>query len=217
MSKSSFCCLISLLLIFILVVPGFGQTRVGKLGVGVDGSMQYVFGAGSVTTSPAIGYGLNMSYSMMEGLSLRSKIAVNQLSWETTPVKKSITTDLMSLSGYLSIDLMPNSSFNIFLLGGGALAFYDPKTAEGGREVGASSSDIHFIGGLGADLFLSEFWSITMMGEYVLTNSQYYNGPVNSSSDSFLRGSIQIRYYFFDQSFITKLLETQRERSNRNK
>ena len=50
MSKSSFSCLISLLLIFILVVPGFGQTRVGKLGVGVDGSMQYVFGAGNVNT-----------------------------------------------------------------------------------------------------------------------------------------------------------------------
>ena len=212
MSKSSFCCLISLLLVFILVIPSFGQTRVGKLGVGVDGSMQYVFGAGSVTTSPAIGYGLNMSYSIMEGLSLRSKMSVNELSWETTPAKKSTTTDLMSLSGYLSIDLMPNSSFNIFLLGGGGLVFYDPKQPDGTRQP-ASSFDIHYIGGLGADYFLSEFWSITMMGEYVLTNSKYYNGPVNSDNDNFLRGSIQIRYYFFDQSFITKLLEAQRERS----
>ena len=72
MLKSFSSYLISLLLVFILVVPGFGQTRVGKLGVGVDGSMQYVFGAGSVTTTPAIGYGLNMSYSLFNGLSLRS-------------------------------------------------------------------------------------------------------------------------------------------------
>jgi hypothetical protein len=146
----------------------------------------------------------------MEGLSLRSKIGINQLSWENNS-KKSITTDLMSLNGYLSVDLMPNSSFNIFLLGGGGLAFYDPKQPDGTR-ASTSSSDIHYIGGLGADYFLNEFWSITIMGEYVLTNSKYYNGPVNSDNDSFLRGSIQIRYYFFDQSFITKLLETQRER-----
>jgi hypothetical protein len=216
MSKSSFCYLISLLLVFILVVPGFGQTRVGKFGVGVDGSMQYVFGAGSVTTSPAIGYGLNMSYSIMEGLSLRSKMAINELSW-TNSLNKTSTTDMMSLNLYLSVDLMPNSSFNLFLLGGGGLAFFDPKTADGSRAAGVSSSDMHYIGGLGADYFLSEFWSITMMGEYVLTNSKYYNGPVNSDSDTFLRGSIQIRYYLFDQSFITKLLETQRERSKRGR
>ena len=147
MLKSLFSCLISLLLVFILIVPGFGQTRVGKLGVGVDGSMQYVFGAGSVTTSPAIGYGLNLSYSIMEGLSLRSKIAVNQLSWEND-AKQSITTDLMSINGYLSVDLMPNSSFNIFLLGGGGLAFYDPKQPDGSRATGVSSSDIQYIGGL---------------------------------------------------------------------
>jgi len=212
MSKFSFCYLISLLLIFILVVPGFGQTRVGKLGVGVDGSMQYVFGAGSVTTSPAIGGGLSLSYSIIEGLSLRSKIAVNQLSWENA-AKQSVTTDLMSLNGYLSVDLMPNSSFNIFLLGGGGLAFYDPKQPDGSRATGVSSSDIQYIGGLGFDYFLSEFWSITMMGEYVLTGSKYYNGPANSDNDSFLRGSIQIRYYFFDKSFIAKLFEAEHERS----
>jgi len=217
MSKSSFCYLISVLLIFILVVPGFGQTRVGKLGIGVDGSMQYVFGAGSVKTDPAIGYGLNISYSIMEGISLRSKIAINQLSWKNT-AGQSITTDIMALNGYLSVDLMPNSSFNIFLLGGGGLAFYDPKDqTSGSRAGGVSSSDIHYIGGLGADIFLSEFWSITMMGEYVMTGTKYYNGPDNSANDSFLRGSIQIRYYLFDQSFVTKLLETQRERSKRGK
>lgn len=122
---------------------------------------------------------------------------------------------MMSLNFYLSIDLMPNSSFNIFLLGGGGGVFYDPKNENGSRAAYISSFDMNYIGGLGADIFLSEFWSVTLMGEYVLTNSQYYNGPRNSGNDSFARGSIQIRYYFFDQSFISKLFEAEHERSKR--
>jgi len=51
MSKPSFSFSLSLLLIFILVAPVVGQTRVGKLGIGVDGSMQTVLGAGSVSSS----------------------------------------------------------------------------------------------------------------------------------------------------------------------
>jgi hypothetical protein len=223
MSKSTLSCLISLLLIFILVVPGFGQTRVGKFGVGVDGSMQYILGAGTVKTTPAIGYGVNMSYSIMEGLGVRTNFTVNQLSW-TNDNSGSVTTDLMSLNFYLSVDLMPNSPLNVFLLGGGGLAFYDPKDqSTGTRAQGISSSDIHYIGGLGADYFINEFWSVTLMGEYVLTGSPFYNGAqVNGGNqsfgnDSFLRGSIQVRYYFFDSAFITKLLNAQKDRSKRGK
>jgi hypothetical protein len=212
MSKSTISYLISLVLVFILVVPGFGQTRVGKLGVGLDGSMQYVFGGGSVNSSPAIGYGINMSYSIMEGLGIRSKFAWNELSWKPSSSGSSFTTDMTMLNLYVSGDLMPNSSFNIFLLGGLGYGSFEPRNENGSR-MSISNVDIHFIGGIGADYFLSEFWSITMMGEYVLTGSKYYNGPASSDNDSFFRGSIQIRYYFFDQSFIVKLLEAQRERS----
>jgi hypothetical protein len=184
---------------------------VGKLGVGVEGSGQYILGAGNVNTSPAVGYGLNMNYSMTEGLGIRSKFIYNQLSWKTTG-GTSITTDLMSLNLYFSGDLMPNSAFNIFVLGGGGIAMYEPRAPDGSRTT-LSSFDVHYIGGLGADYFLSEFWSITVMGEYVMTNARWYNGPASPDNDSFLRGSIQIRYYFFDQSFIVKLLQAQRERS----
>jgi hypothetical protein len=152
-----------------------------------------------------------MSYSIMEGLGLRSKFAYNQLSWKAS-TGASVTTELMSLNFYLCGDLMPNSPFNIFVVGGGGLAFFDPK-ADDGSHMSMSISDIHYIGGLGADYFLNEFWSVSVMGEYVLTNSMRYNGPASSDNDSFLRGSIQIRYYFFDQSFIVKLLEAQRDRS----
>jgi hypothetical protein len=195
-----------------LVAPVVGQTRVGKLGIGVDGSMQYILGAGAVKPSPGFGGGVNMSLSLMEGLSLRSKFAVNQLSWETSTIpKKSITTDLMSLNGYLSIDLLPNSSFNVFPFGGGGLVFFDQKNETTGAS-GVSSFDIQYSGGLGFDYFPNEFWSITLLPEYVMTNSRYYNGPANNDNDSYVRVSLQFRYYFFDQSFITNLLEAHRAR-----
>ena len=212
MSKPSFSFYISILLIFMLVAPVIGQTRVGKLGVGVDGSMQYILGAGSVKASSGFGGGVNMSLSLMEGLSLRSKFAINQLSWKND-LDKSITTDFMSLNGYLSGDLMPNSSFNVFPFVGVGVVFYDPKEeASGGRPAYVSSFGMHYGGGVGLDYFPNEFWSITLLPEYVMTNSRFYNGPVNTGNDSYFRTSFQIRYYFFDQSFITKLLETLRTR-----
>jgi hypothetical protein len=219
MSKPSFSFFISLFLIFILVAPVLGQTRVGKLGVGVDGSLQTVLGAGSVSSSAGFGGGFNISCSLLEGLSLRSKFAINQLAWKYGT--KSITTDFMSLSMYLSGDLMPNSSFNVFPFVGGGLVFYDPRDSSGSRayknNTPVSSFDMQFGFGLGLEYFPNEFWSITLLPEYVMTGSPYYNGPMNASNDSFLRVSMQFRYYFFDQSFITKLLETQRSRSKRGK
>ena len=194
-----------------LVAPVVGQTRVGKLGIGVDGSMQTVLGAGSVSSSAGFGGGVNMSISLMEGLSLRSKFAMNQLAWKIP--NKTITTDMMSLSGYLSGDLMPNSNFNVFPFFGGGIVFFDPKDETTGlRHSGSTSFDIQYGGGLGFDYFPNEFWSITLLPEYVMTNSRYYNGPINTGKDSYLRVSLQFRYYFFDQSFITKLLEAQRAR-----
>lgn len=215
MSKPSFSFSISLFLICMLVAPVVGQTRVGKLGIGVDGSLQTVLGAGAVNSSAGFGGGVNMSLSLMEGLSLRSKFAVNQLSWNNA-AGKSITTDFMSLNGYLSGDLMPNSSFNVFPFVGGGVVFYDPKDSVGNRafinNIPVSSFDIQFGGGIGFDYFPNEFWSITLLPEYVMTNSQYYNGPANTGNDSYFRVSLQVRYYFFDESFITKLLDAQRAR-----
>jgi hypothetical protein len=217
MSKPSFSFFISALLIFMLVAPVLGQTRVGKLGVGADVSMQTVLGAGSVSSAAGFGGGFNMSLSLMEGLSLRAKFAVNQLAWKIP--SKTITTDVVSLNGYLSGDLMPHSNVNVFPFVGGGLSFYDPKDPTTGLRPShaVSSFDMQFSTGIGMDYFPTEFWSITLLPEYVMTNSQYYNGPANTGNDTYLRVSLQFRYYFFDQSFITKLLETQRARSKRSK
>jgi hypothetical protein len=119
----------------------------------------------------------------------------------------------------LSGDLMPNSNFNVFPFVGGGFTFYDPKDQTTGYRPSrnVSSFDLEFSGGIGMDYFPTEFWSISLLPEYVITNSQYYNGPINANNDTYLRVNLQFRYYFFDQSFITKLLETQRARSKRSK
>ena len=108
------------------------------------------------------------------------------------------------------------------------MVFYDPRNEVGtlashedGK--GVSSFDVNWGGGLGLEYFPNEFWSITLMGEYVMTGSAYYAGSgaytvgnlpfnVNPSIDSYARLSLQFRYYFFDQGFITKLLQAQRDR-----
>lgn len=224
MSKSSFSSYILFLLIVVITIPGLGQTRVGKVGIGVDGSIQYLLGAGATNPSLGLGGGLNFSCSLAEGLSLRSKFAMNQLSWKGANTSDT-KTDLMTLNLYLSGDLMPNSSFNVFPFFGGGMVFYDPKNDLGGRAFKAdgvtpvSSFDFNYGGGIGFDYFPNEFWSITLMGEYVFTGSSYYAGSAalnnNPSNDNYTRVSLQIRYYFFDQDFITKLLKAQRERLKR--
>ena len=126
---------------------------------------------------------------------------------------------MASLNLYLGSDLIPNGTFNIFPFIGGGLAVFDPRENQGAPAITsagipAKSFDIHMIGGMSLDYFVNEFWSVSLMGEYVLTGSPYYAGSTvpNTSNDSYMRVSLQVRYYFFDSSFITKLLEAQRER-----
>jgi hypothetical protein len=223
MSKPSLSLLISIALIILLVTPGLSQTRVGKFGVGVEGSMQYLLGGGSTNPVPGFGGGVNLSCSVMESFSVRTRFAVNQLGWKGG-LNKEIYTDMMTLNLYLCGDLMPNSEFNIFPFIGGGAVFYDPKFDDGGRAP-EPSWDIQYRAGLGLDYFLSEFWSISGTCEYVFTGTPYYAGSaagigsssINPDKDSFLRISLQVRYYFFDQSFITELLKAQRDRSKRNR
>ncbi|MCX6122905.1 MAG: hypothetical protein NTX44_14940 [Ignavibacteriales bacterium] len=225
MSKFSFSYFIILILILVMSIPGVSQTRVGKLGVGVDASIQYMLGAGATNPSPAVGGGVSLSYSVMQYFGLRGKFCYSPITWKGgTPT--TFTTDMMSLNLYAGSDLMPNSTFNIFPFIGGGVAIFDPRDDNGKRAyVGAipvSNFDFQMMGGLSIDYFFSEFWSASLMGEYVLTNSAYYAGSAGgikniSNNDSFMRASIQVRYYLFDSAFITKLLEAQRERSRRNK
>jgi hypothetical protein len=217
MSKSSFCCIMILILTIVIAIPVLSQTRVGKLGIGVDGSMQYLLGAGTTNSSPAFGEGVSISYSVMENFGIRGKFCYSPVNWKSGSGNL-FSADIMSLNLYAGSNLMPNSTFNIFPFIGGGLAVFDPRDNNGGRAIADGkpvlSFDYHIIGGVSLDWFLNELWSANLMGEYVLTNSQYYAGNAegNMNKDSFMRVSIQVQYYFFNSAFITKVLNSLRER-----
>jgi hypothetical protein len=212
----------TLILTLVIVIPGFSQTRSGKLGIGVDASMQYMLGAGTTNSSAGFGGGVNFSYSAMENFGIRGNFCYSPLVWKGVD-GTSYSTDIMSLNLYAGSDLMSNSTFNIFPFIGGGIAVFDPRDDRGRRVfidgIPQPSFDYHIIFGLSLDYFLNELWSASLMSEYILTNSQYYAGRVdnNNSKDSFMRVSLQIRYYFFDSTFISKLLDAQRERTKRSK
>jgi hypothetical protein len=220
MSKTS--CYFIMILILVVTIPGLSQTRAGKLGIGVDASMQYMLGAGNTNSSPAFGGGINFSYSALENFGIRGKFCFSPLLWKGDD-GISYSTNIMSLNLYTGLDLMPNSTFNIFPFIGGGIAVFNPRDSRGRQVfkdgIPQPNFDYHIIPGLSLDWFFNELWSASLMGEYVLTNSQYYAGRVdnNSTKDSFMRVSLQIRYYFFDPAFISKMLDAQRDRSKRSK
>jgi hypothetical protein len=220
MPKSSFCCIIVPLFALVIAVPGFSQTRVGKLGIGIDASMQYVLGAGTTNSFPAFGEGINFSYSALDNFGIRGKFCYSPINWKSSK-GISFSTDIMSLNLYAGSNLMPNSILNIFPFIGGGLAIYDPRDNNGGHTftngIPAQNFDFHIITGVSIDYFFGEFWSLSLLDEYTLTNSQYYAGNVegNTNNDIFMRVSLQVRYYFFDRAFLKKLFEAQRERSKK--
>ena len=222
MPKSTFCYIAVLLLALVIAVPGFSQTRIGKLGIGIDASMQYVLGAGTTNSFPAFGEGINFSYSAVENFGIRGKFCYSPINWKRSD-GISFPTDIMSLNLYAGSNLMPNSLFSIFPFIGGGLAVYDPRNNNGGRTftngIPPQSFDFHIIIGVSIDCFLNEFWSLSLLDEYILTNSQYYAGNVegNNNNDIFMRVSLQVRYYFFDSAFLKKLFDAQRVRSKKNK
>jgi hypothetical protein len=209
-----------MLFALVTAVPGFSQTRVGKLGIGIDASMQYMLGAGTTNSYPAFGEGINFSYSALDNFGIRGKFCYSPINWKSNG-GISFPTDIMSLNLYAGSNLMPNRIFNIFPFIGGGLAVYDPRNNNGGRfftnGTSAPCFDFHIITGVSIDYFFNEFWSLSLLDEYILTNSQYYAGNVegNPNNDIFMRISLQVRYYFFDRAFLKKLLQAQRERSKK--
>jgi hypothetical protein len=199
--------------IFLLFVCLFSmslsaQTRSGKFGIGLGAGGTYLLGD---ATNPNLGYSGSLSafYSIIPGLGVRANAGIEQLGWKST--NKNITTDCLYDNLVLSADFLPNHAINPFLYGGGGIVFFDPKDKDGNRAANQSSFDMQYIVGGGVDYFLSEFWSVTAKGEYVMTNSKYY-GYFSNSNGSFIRASLEVRYYFFDQTFITKMLEAIKDR-----
>ncbi|MBI5463795.1 MAG: outer membrane beta-barrel protein [Ignavibacteriales bacterium] len=207
--------LLCLGLMFVLSDAG-AQMRSGKLGVGLSGIMGNISGD-QASTSFGLGGGLSVAYSMTEYVSLRASAQLEQMGFKDA-AGVSGKTSMFSGNGYLALDVSPNSTFNPYILAGGGYALFYPKLTGQNSSLGVSTPlDFHIAFGGGADIFFNEFWSVSAQGEYVLTGSKKYDGFEGSGKDKILRFSLQIRYYFFDQDFIAKLLDAQAERYEKKK
>lgn len=202
-------------LIFVLVLlvasVGTSQMRSGKLGVGLAGTGS-MLQCDYSQTNMKYGGGLSLSYSVTEYVGLRSTFLMDQMQFQP-PSGNKYLMNVFSMNVYLSLDMMPSSSVNPFVVAGLGRAYFDGKGIDGITDVTGSSWDLHMLIGGGLDVFMNEFLSATVMGEYVLTGSDYLDGyKFGTAKDSYARIGLQVRYYFFDEGFLTKMLDALKDR-----
>jgi hypothetical protein len=189
------------------------QMRSGKLGVGVEGSL-FLFNPNIKDNLLKGGGGVVLSYSLMEHLGLRASFGTGQLGWKDV-AGASYTTTLLSGDVKASFDILPHSSVNPFLCVGAGALYFDPRADLGGTYLGTNISklDIVYMGGAGLDIFFSEFLSMTISGDLIMTNTNKLDMMKSgTANESYSRANLEFRYYFFDQNYITKLLKALQER-----
>jgi hypothetical protein len=216
---------ILLLLIAAVAVDADAQMRKGKLGVGLGGSIYMYTGEYSTKTNK-MGGGLGVAYNPFEYIGLRTQMNIGQFGYtlpvgttlptgSATTVKKPSTTTFVTANLYITGHLMPNSKFNPFISAGAGWIYFDPVTDDGIAlsPAGTSKTDIDYFAGGGFDVFLSEFLSVSAMGEMCFSNTDRFDGAKSgSANDSYMRFGVEVRYYFFDQGFMTKMLEALKAR-----
>lgn len=192
---------------------GQSQMRSHKFGIGASGSY-YLLQSDYTTSQPSFGGGVDLSYSLMEYLSVRSSLGVGFLTAKNA-APPTLATTLISGNLYLAADLSPSGTFNPFIFVGGSGVYFDARTGDGTALTGTGVKRLKgtLVGGVGFDLFASEFLSFTLAGEMALPYTDRLDGIVaGTKKDSYQRISLGIRYYFFDQDFITKMLKALEER-----
>jgi hypothetical protein len=204
---------ILLILALLLVSVGESQMRSGKFGIGLGGSAYLLqTDEPNLEMIPKFGVGVGLSWSVIEHLGIRANFAGGQIGWKQGGVE--YVTSLFSANFYVSGDLFPHQKVNPFAFAGVGGLYFDPR----GTTLltpAQDKIDIVYSGGVGVDFFLNEFISITGSGEIVLTNTDNLEGIKGASgttNDYYFRANLEFRYYFFDQDFITKLLEAMRAR-----
>jgi hypothetical protein len=196
------------------VLPAHGQMRSNKFGVGASGSY-FLLQSDFDTALPSFGGGVDLSYSVMEYMSIRSSLGFGFLQAENAAGGSTLNSGLIFGNLYLTADLSPNGAFNPFIFVGGSGMYIDARTGDGTSLTGAGSKAIKgtAVGGVGFDFFASEFLSFTVAGEMGLPVSDKVDGvQLGTKKDSFQRISIGVKYYFFDQDFITRMLKALEER-----
>lgn len=190
------------------------QMRSNKFGVGASGSY-FLLQSDYDKSDPSFGGGVDLSYSLIEYLSVRSSLGFGFMQASNNAGGPSLNTTVIFGNVYLAADFSPNGSFNPFVFVGGSGMYFDPRSGSGVALTGAETKQMKgtVVGGLGFDLFASEFLSFTLMGEMGLPFSDRIDGAVvGTKKDSFQRISLGVRYYFFDQEFITRMLKALEER-----
>ena len=195
------------------------QMRSNKLGLGVASSM-YTYSGEYSTKASGLGGGLSVSYSPWQLIGFRALAGVGQFGY-TVPAGsnpagsgKALTT-FMTLNLYVAGNLMPNSPFNPFVTAGAGYIFFDPRLETGVALTGSgiATNDFNYFVGGGFDYFFSEFMSVTLGAEMCISNTDRFDGPKGgTSTDSYIRAGLEIRYYFFDKAFLARMLETLKAR-----
>lgn len=220
--KTWFRCAAVVLLASVVVLEADAQMRKGKLGVGIAGGMIQYSGDDYTVVTPKMAGALSVTYNLFDYIGVRALVGVGQIGYKVTPASNALFpaggeayTQLTFANVYVTANLMPNGKFNPFVSVGGGYAYFDPLS-NGGTPLMSGSvakNDFPIAFGGGFDLFLSEFVSISLTGEYMMGRVDWYDGSkLKSGNDALLRGGLEIRYYFFDQGFMTKMLEALKSR-----
>lgn len=196
-----------------VVVPAQAQMRSNKFGVGPTASY-YLLQVDYGTGDPSMGGGVDLSYSIIEYMSIRASMGFGFLAAKNSLGGPTLNTTLIHGNLYLAADFVPHGSVNPFLFVGGTGMYMDVRTGAGNALTGAETTQLKgtAVGGVGIDFFVSEFLSITVAGEMALPFTDRLDGIAVGEQDTFQRVSLGLRYYFFDQDFITRMLKALEER-----
>ncbi|MEK6757164.1 MAG: outer membrane beta-barrel protein [Bacteroidota bacterium] len=201
-------------LVLVLVTVGLAQTRAGKFGVGVAGTGYYFLQSDLGTNDPSGGGAVSLSYSVAEYVSLRSLLGVGYLAGKQKasplyPSGRSIETNLYHWNLAISLDFMPHGQFNPFVYVGGGLLWFDPRGSDGSQIVGGGVSrfDTNYLAGIGFDYFFDEFWALTLSAEGVGGFTSQLDGAKTGTNDTYGRVSLGLRYHFFDQDFVKRMID----------
>jgi hypothetical protein len=203
---------IGLAAVFMITGTAFCQLRTDKLGVGLTGTGSS-FRGDSPSSGTRYGGCLSLMYSVASHIGIRATFQFDQMQFTQDVTRFQYVIHVLSGNLALSYDFMPNSRLNPFLLAGIGRAYDSGIGIDQQTILPGSGFDVHLLVGGGLDFFASEFVSMTLMEEYVMTGSDLYDGlKAGGGNDRYLRTSVQIRYYFFDETFLKKILDAMKHR-----
>ena len=212
--RTSVLSLAVLVLVSLLVVNlSEAQVRGGKFGVGIAGSYFIPF-LDYEKAKPSYGGSAELSYHLIDNFSLRGSFGYVILNAEAEAPFPELSTSMVWGNLSACYDILPNSSVNPFIYVGANGIYYDPKNSDGDPLLfGSSRVKSSAVGGLGLDIFASEFVSFTIVGEgYLPVTDKLDARPEGDVKDFSVRIYLGVKYYFFDQAFLTKMLKAVEER-----